>query len=252
MLSFEAVGWSVGGTRILGAVDLTVGPGELVVLLGPSGVGKSTVLRLAAGLIAPETGRIDNAAASTAMVFQEPRLLPWESALDNVGLPLAAAGIGRRAAREEARRRLTRLGFGAADAAKRPAQLSGGMAARVAIARAFVAAPELVLLDEPFAALDLARRRDLQGLLRDLVDETGVGALFVTHDLGEAVRLADRILVLSGRPAAVTSVIAHRPIADPAAVWQAAADLARRPEIVAPFSAGAGGPPATATPSVDG
>jgi NitT/TauT family transport system ATP-binding protein len=236
MLRFDAIAWHAGSQAILTDVSFAIRRGELAVLLGPSGVGKSTVLRLAAGLIAPSAGRIENRAGSTALVFQEPRLLPWETAVDNVGIALSARGLSRRDERAEARRLLARLGFAPEDMVKRPAALSGGMAARVAIARAFVAAPDLVLLDEPFAALDLRLRRDLQHLMRGLVEETGVTALFVTHDLTEAVRLADHILVLSGRPATVTASRPHTPVSDPSAIWQRAADLARRPEILAPFS----------------
>lgn len=235
MLVFDRVAFSIGTEPILADVSFAVGPGELVVLLGPSGVGKSTVLRLAAGLIAPTGGHLDNACPSTALVFQEPRLLPWETAEDNAGIALTAHRLPRSRQRTEARRLLARLGFRPEDMAKRPAELSGGMAARVAIARAFVGAPDLVLLDEPFAALDLALRRDLQGLMRSLVEETGVAALFVTHDLTEAARLADRILVLTGRPARVTTSLPHTPVADPAAVWQSAAALARRPDIRLPL-----------------
>lgn len=231
MLAFEDVSYAIGAGLVLADVDLVIGRGELVVLLGPSGAGKTTMLRLAAGLLAPSRGRVTNAGWRTAMVFQEPRLLPWESALDNAALPLEADGRTRAEAREAARRWLLRLGFRREDLDKRPAQLSGGMQARVAIARAFVTRPDLVLLDEPFAALDPARRRALQGLLRELVVESGVSALFVTHDPSEAVRLADRIAVLSGAPARIVAEIASTPVADPAKGWAMVADLARRPEL---------------------
>ncbi|WP_029002638.1 ABC transporter ATP-binding protein [Azorhizobium doebereinerae] len=237
MLAFERVSWSVGGQPVLGGVDLCIGRGELVVLIGASGVGKSSVLRLAAGLLEPTGGHVARRARRCAMVFQDPRLLPWESALDNVGLPLEAHGVVRADARVRAGRWLARLGFRAEDLAKRPGQLSGGMKARVAVARAFVVEPDLVLLDEPFAALDLGLRRDMQALTRSLVVETGVAALFVTHDLTEAVRLADRILVLAGRPARITAAIGQRPVAAWADIWQAAAAFARRPDI-APVLAG--------------
>lgn len=241
MLRFDAVSVSLDGRPIVAEVDLAVGRRELVVMVGPSGAGKTTLLRLAAGLATPTVGRVTNDARRTAMVFQEPRLLPWESALDNAGLALAAVGIGRREARVEAERWLLRLGLRRDDLDKRPAELSGGMRTRVALARAFVASVDLILLDEPFAALDLGLRRDLQTLLRDLVVETGTAALFVTHDPTEAVRLADRLTVLAGRPGRIVADMPFSPIADPALVWGAAADLARRPEF-APVVAGLGLP----------
>ena len=231
MLTFDAVSYTIGDRPILAGLDLTVSRGELVVLLGPSGVGKTTVLRLAAGLLKPSAGRIDTNGERTAMVFQAPHLLPWESALDNAALPLAALRLRRREAREAARRWLVRLGLAAEDLAKRPAELSGGMQSRVAIARAFVVKPDLVLLDEPFADLDPARRRSLQALLRGLVDDLGVSALFVTHDPAEAVRLADRIVVLSGSPARISADIASTPLSEPAAIWSRVADLARGPDL---------------------
>lgn len=237
MLAFENVSYDVGAGPILADVDLSVSRGELVVLLGPSGVGKTTILRLAAGFLRPNRGRVANEGLRTAMVFQEPHLLPWESALDNAALPLEANGRSRREARGAARHWLLRLGFGRDDLDKRPAELSGGMQARVAIARAFVVAPDVVLLDEPFAALDPARRRSLQGLLRDLVEESGVSALFVTHDPGEAVRLADRIAILTGRPARIVAEIAATPIADPVDAWAKVAELARRPELAGLWAA---------------
>lgn len=231
MLRFDDVSWSADGRAIVADVDLSVGRAELVALLGPSGIGKTTLLRLAAGLIAPGRGRVSNDGGRTAMIFQEPRLLPWENALDNAALPLCADGLTRTEARERARHWLLRLGLGEGDLAKRPAWLSGGMQARVAIARAFAIEPDLVLLDEPFAALDPARRQALQGMLRDLVVGTRVAALFVTHDPSEAVRLSDRIVVLAGTPGRIAADIVNRPVEEPAEIWSRVAELARRPEL---------------------
>jgi NitT/TauT family transport system ATP-binding protein len=240
MLTFRSVSWGVADRSILVDIDLTVAAGQLLVLVGPSGAGKTSILRLAAGLVRPTGGIVVNGFARTSMVFQEPRLMPWASALDNVALVLETAGqpvpgaVGdpsSAARRAHAGHWLRRLGFSEADLDKRPGQLSGGMQARVAIARAFAVAPDLVLMDEPFAALDLGLRRDLQLLVRDLVSETGAAVLFVTHDLPETVSLADRILVVTDRPGRIVAGLDNQPVTDLADIWTAAAGLTRRREL---------------------
>lgn len=231
MLELSAVSCRINGTMIIENIDLQVHRGVLTVMLGPSGAGKTTLLRIAAGIIAPTTGTCINGFARTAMVFQEPRLLPWANAIDNIALALERSGEKRSLRRARAALWLEKLGFAPADYFKRPPQLSGGMRARVAIARAFSIAPDLVLMDEPFAALDLGLRRDLQALTRTLAIDTGSAILFVTHDLPEAVRLADSIIVLSGRPGRLTAHIPNTPVESLADVWNAAATLSRRPEI---------------------
>ena len=229
MLTFEAVTLSFGDGPVFDRLDLTVEPGKLAALLGRSGCGKTTALRLAAGLLKPDAGRIDNRFRRTAMVFQEPRLLPWASARDNAAFGLAALGMPREERRARAEDLLTAFGFTAADLDKRPAQLSGGMQSRVAIARAFATEPDLVLMDEPFVALDVGLRRDLQDLVRATVDRRGSAVLFVTHDVTEAIRLADRILVLSARPARVVLDRPATPLDDPATIHAAASALLADP-----------------------
>jgi len=190
-----------GRGTALGPFDLSLAPGEILALVGPSGCGKSTALRLLAGLEPPTRGRVRRAAkrGETAVVFQSPTLAPWLSAAANVALPLELAGVASREARERAREALGKVGLGKATEA-RPAQLSGGMAMRASLARALVTAPKLLLLDEPFAALDEITRRVLADDLLALWRETKPAIIFVTHNVEEAVYMASRVMVMSAGP----------------------------------------------------
>ena len=197
-------------TPVLADIDLEIAPGSFVALVGPSGSGKSTLLRLIAGLDTATSGRVEVEAtaapqpgrASTAFVFQDAHLLPWRTVLDNVALPLELLGVERAEARRRAAAPLADVEL--TDALDRfPDQLSGGMRMRVSIARALVTDPELLLLDEPFAALDELSRQRLEERLRRLWLKRGMTVLFVTHSLAEAVFLAERALVFSRRPARV-------------------------------------------------
>jgi NitT/TauT family transport system ATP-binding protein len=185
----------------LGPFDLAVQAGEIVALVGPSGCGKSTALRLLAGLEAPTRGRVTRAAGrgETSVVFQAPTLAPWLTAEANVALPLELAGVARSEARTRARRALERVGLAGAFAA-RPAQLSGGMAMRASLARALVTQPRLLLLDEPFAALDEITRRRLADDLLAIWAEARPAIVFVTHNVEEAVYMAGRVVVMTGGP----------------------------------------------------
>ncbi len=192
------------GRLALADVSLDVEPGEIVALVGASGSGKSTVLRLLAGLEAPTAGRalfrnvaIEGPRPEISVIFQEPRLLPWLAVADNVGFGLASLAPAERGRRVE--RALDRVGL-AAYARALPRELSGGMAQRVAIARALVGQPEVLLLDEPFSALDAFTRTDLQDHILDLWREDRPTLVLVTHDLDEALALADRVILLAGPP----------------------------------------------------
>ena len=203
--SLTGVTVSFRGRPPLGPYDLTVARGEIVAVVGASGAGKSTLLRLLAGLEPPSGGTVVRASGgTTGFVFQSPTLMPWADALTNVTLPLDLAGIPRPEARQRGSDALAAVGLGDRLTA-RPGQLSGGMAMRVSLARALVTDPDLLLLDEPFAALDSITRRTLIEDLHRLWTARHPAMVFVTHDVEEAVYLAARIVVLdsrTGRPVA--------------------------------------------------
>jgi NitT/TauT family transport system ATP-binding protein len=195
-----------GGVEAVAGVDLEVAPGEFVALLGPSGCGKSTLLRMIAGLDCPSAGTLDVGpeGAGVAFVFQDAHLLPWRTVLANVALPLELRGTPQPERLAAARAAIDRVGL--ADAVdRRPAELSGGMRMRVSLARALVTGPRLLLLDEPFAALDELTRLRLDDELRALWLAQGMTILFVTHSITEAAYLADRAVVFSPRPARVVA-----------------------------------------------
>jgi NitT/TauT family transport system ATP-binding protein len=231
VLCFKDVHFSFGNTPVIGGLDLEIGPGKLTVLLGRSGCGKTTALRLAAGSLKPGRGCVTNAFHRTAHVFQEPRLLPWAIAIDNAAFGLKALGYSLKARRDRAADILLRLGLEERDLLKTPAELSGGMAQRVAIARALAMKPDLVLMDEPFTSLDAALRAELQDMLRSEIEGRKLAALFVTHDAPEAVRLADRIVVLSPRPACVAFSLANHAVSGQASIYAAAASFLQIPGV---------------------
>ncbi len=218
------LGYWVDGRFHVAVAEATfdVQPREKVIVIGPSGCGKSTLLKAIAGFIAPASGSISVAGRSTlepgpdrAVVFQEfDQLFPWRSVLDNVAYPLRVNGRGRADARQTARRflELTHL----AHAADRfPHQLSGGMKQRVAIARALALDPAILLMDEPFGALDAITRQRLQIELNRILDETQATLLFVTHSIEEALILGDRIVVLGEAPSTVLEVVDVRDLGGP-------------------------------------
>ena len=184
------------GRAPLGPVDLTVGPREIVALAGASGAGKSTTLRLLAGLEQPGSGTVARPEGRTGFVFQSPTLMPWADARTNVALPLELSGVPAAEARRRADDALAAVGLGDRTTA-RPRQLSGGMAMRVSLARALSIQPDLLLLDEPFAALDSITRRGLIEDLHRLWAARPMAVVFVTHDVEEAAYLAGRVVVLS-------------------------------------------------------
>lgn len=199
------------GVQALDGVSLSVAPGEFVTLLGPSGCGKSTVLRLVAGLDAASGGSVDSPArrdeGATAFVFQDATLMPWANVFDNVWLPLRLAGRSRAEADAPVRAALASVGL-SDFATAYPAQLSGGMRMRASIARALLTQPRVLLMDEPFAALDEITRQKLADDLLVNWRAQAPAVLFVTHNVFEAVFLSQRVLVMSARPGRVIADIA--------------------------------------------
>ena len=207
LLSASQLAFSYGSTPVFAGVDLRIAPREIVCLIGASGCGKSTLLRLLAGLTKPTTGDLavygkkgPKREANASVVFQSPALLPWLTVAENVAFGLDFAcrppeSKQERQARIE--RVLAQVGL-AEHARKKPQALSGGMAQRVALARALARDPEIIYLDEPFSALDAITRESMQDLLLELAHQQQSAALLVTHDIDEALRIGDRVLLLAG------------------------------------------------------
>lgn len=197
-LHLTGIGHAFLGRTVLDRVTLSIGEGELVALVGPSGCGKSTLLHIAAGLVEPRQGHIIRSYTRHAVVFQEPRLLPWATARKNIGMAITANCSGR-----DRQARIVAAAMTAAleeeDLDKYPVQLSGGMKQRTAIARALASEADFLFFDEPFTALDPALRRHMQDIVIRHVGGGKRAGLFITHDMAEAVRIAHRIVVLDRR-----------------------------------------------------
>jgi NitT/TauT family transport system ATP-binding protein len=208
--------WAAGTTRAHEALrdfELDVAPGEFIALLGPSGCGKSTLLYLVAGLEAASAGGIwsfgdpvETPSPERSLIFQETSLFPWLSVWQNVSFGLSLRGEAVAERKEVARRALARVGLSEA-MNKRPDELSGGMRQRVAVARALAMRPKVLLMDEPFAALDVQTRAKMQDFLLDVWQASGASVLFVTYHIEEAIALADRVVVFTARPGRVKMVV---------------------------------------------
>ncbi|MCT2276415.1 ABC transporter ATP-binding protein [Micromonospora chalcea] len=202
-----------GQVEALRGIDLDVAEGEFVAVLGRSGCGKSTLLRMIAGLLPVSGGEITVAGTpitkprrDVAMLFQRPALLPWRTVLDNVLLPVEIFGWRRAEHRGRARQLLEMAGLGGFEK-RLPHELSGGMQQRVSLCRSLIGSPRVMLMDEPFSALDALTREELSGELQRVHMETKATIVFVTHSIDEAVLLADRVVVLSPRPGRIREVV---------------------------------------------
>ena len=214
MLQATALEHHFGARQVLAPIDLALHPGQCVALVGPSGCGKTTLLHLCAGLLAVQEGALHNGFARTAVMFQQALLLPWLSTLDNIALGLKARGMPRAARQQQARAQAAALGLDALALRQYPHQLSGGMQSRAALARALVQSPDALLLDEPFAALDIGLKAHMHRLLHTQRVQRSLAVLMITHDVAEAVTLADTVLVMAAHPGRI--------------VWRL--DLAQPPE----------------------
>jgi len=189
-----------GFTEILHDINFTLKKGEVLSIVGPSGGGKTTLLHLCAGLLDVQEGEVHNSFKSTAFAFQEGRLLPWKNVIDNIAIALLARGERKSVAIQKAQEIALKFGLEEDDFEKFPKDLSGGMKQRVNFARALVTKPSLLFLDEPFSALDIGLKRELYAHLIESCKEDDMSILFITHDLMEAIRLSDEILLLEADP----------------------------------------------------
>lgn len=199
-LKVENLTFSFGYETILEDINFEINEGEMVSIVGPSGGGKTTLLRLCAQILDRQEGKIENSFETQAIAFQDPRLLPWKSVIDNIAFGLKAQGVS--SSEREARAREIALQFDLeeSDFTKFPKELSGGMSQRVSFARALVTKPKLLFLDEPFSALDIGLKRELQDHVLEMIANKEITIFFITHDIMEAIRLSDKILLLAPDP----------------------------------------------------
>lgn len=199
-LMIENISHTFDNKEVLNNINLCLKEGEIMAIVGRSGCGKSTLLNLVAELIDLESGKISNHFNETSILFQDSRLLPWKTVKENIGWGLKIKNVDKSTRNSIAETLASEVGLLKEDLDKYPHELSGGMKQRVAMARSFAIKPDLLLLDEPFSALDIGLKDDLHRLLIDEISQRSLTVLFITHDIMEAVKLADRIVVLGHNP----------------------------------------------------
>jgi NitT/TauT family transport system ATP-binding protein len=205
-LKVENLTFSFGYETILDNINFEINEGEVVSIVGPSGGGKTTLLRLCAGLLDMQEGKIENSFETQAVAFQDPRLLPWKNVIDNIAFGLKALGISKQEREKRAKEIALKFDLEESDFDKFPKELSGGMSQRVSFARALVTKPKLLFLDEPFSALDIGLKRELQNHIIEMIEKKEITIFFITHDIMEAIRLSDKILLLAPDPGRIVKI----------------------------------------------
>lgn len=199
-LIVQKVSHSFGFDDILKDINFKLEKGKVLSIVGPSGGGKTTLMHLCARLLDLEEGEIKNSFKSSSYAFQEARLLPWKNVIENISLGLKAQGVGKEKREDDSKKIALKFGLDEEDFEKFPKDLSGGMKQRVSFARAMVIKPSLLFLDEPFSALDIGLKKELQSLLIKTIKEENLSVLFITHDLMEAIKLSNEVLLLKAEP----------------------------------------------------
>ena len=237
-LEVKALTHHFGFTKILEDINFTLEKGRVLSIVGPSGGGKTTLLHLCADLLDVTEGSVENSFSSSSFAFQEARLLPWKNVIDNISLGLLAQGEKKALANKKAQEIALRFGLEKDDFSKFPKDLSGGMRQRVSFARALVTKPSLLFLDEPFSALDIGLKRELQNILIEMMEAKEITILFITHDIMEAIRLSDEILLLQADPGHIVKKFTYelpQKQRDDAFVYEQSAKILQDPQIIATF-----------------
>ena len=203
-LNVSELSFYYGFTQILKDINFTLEEGKIISIVGPSGGGKTTLLKLCANLLDVVEGEVKNSFNNSSFAFQDPRLLPWKSALENIMMPLHSR-MKEKELKEKATALALKFGLERSDLVKYPKDLSGGMRQRISFARALIGEPKLLFLDEPFSALDIGLKKELQSFVLEACERQKMSVLFITHDLMEAIKLSDTILLLKSDPGEIVA-----------------------------------------------